>query len=56
MESSMSQYILSLLEGRFGQLLFLGLSKCLPESDFYLPRAIGQVLMKHPDVCIKFLT
>ena len=25
------------------QLLFLGLSKCLPESDFYLPRAFGLV-------------
>ena len=25
--------------------LFLGLSKCFPESDFYLPRGIGQVLM-----------
>ena len=27
------------------QLLFLGLSKCLPESYVYLPLAIGQVLL-----------
>ena len=40
-----SQYSVHFQPARFGQLLFLGLSKCLPESDFYLPRAIGQVLM-----------
>ena len=38
------QYIFRSID-RFWQLLFLGLSKCLPESDFYLPRAIGEVYM-----------
>ena len=33
---------------KFGQLLFLGLSKCQPVSDFHLPQAIRQVLMQHP--------
>ena len=32
----------------FRQLLFRGLSKCLPKLDFYLPWASGQVLMSHP--------
>ena len=30
---------------QFRQILFLGLSKYLPESDFYLPRATGQVVI-----------
>ena len=38
----------TLLACLFGQLFFLGLSKCLPKPDFYLPRAIGKVLMQHP--------
>ena len=27
---------------------FVGVPKCLPDSNFYLPRAIGQALMSHP--------
>ena len=38
-------WILHFKRAQFGQLNFLGLSKCLPESDFYLPQSIGQVLM-----------
>ena len=30
---------------QFVQLLFLGRSKYLPESDFYLRQAFGQMLM-----------
>ena len=44
LEPSYKQVGYNKTDCRFGQLLFLGLSKCLPESDFYLPRAIGQVL------------
>ena len=42
-ESRMSTITFQL--ARFRQMLFLGLPKCLPESEFYLPRAIGQVLI-----------
>ena len=40
--------VLEFLLARFGQVFFVGVPKCLPDSNFHLPRAIGQALMSHP--------